>query len=188
MTTQIANLSDTELETLRRQIRAEYDVFRARGLKLDMTRGKPAPEQLDLAEAMLALPGNRNHLTEVWGGRPQLRGSARPPRSPRPVRPAAGRTAGPDRRCRQFQPRGDARLHRLGAAEGRSRFGRTVVEPGLHLSCSRLRPPLRAVRGIRHPHAAGPDDRPRSGYGRGGSTRRRPLGQRHVVCAEILQS
>lgn len=64
MTTQIANLSDTELETLRCQIRAEYDVFRARGLKLDMTRGKPAPEQLDLAEAMLALPGNRNHLTE----------------------------------------------------------------------------------------------------------------------------
>src|SRR5271168_3810890 len=64
MNTQIANLSDTELETLRRQIRAEYDVFRARGLKLDMTRGKPAPEQLDLAEAMLALPGNRNHLTE----------------------------------------------------------------------------------------------------------------------------
>jgi DNA-binding transcriptional MocR family regulator len=64
MTTEIANLSDNELETLRRQIRAEYDVFRARGLKLDMTRGKPAPEQLDLAETMLALPGNRDHLTE----------------------------------------------------------------------------------------------------------------------------
>src|SRR5271170_3518410 len=65
MTTQIANLSDTELETLRRQIRAEYDVFRARGLKLDMTRGKPAPEQLDLAEAMLTLPGNRDHFSQA---------------------------------------------------------------------------------------------------------------------------
>jgi DNA-binding transcriptional MocR family regulator len=65
MTNQIANLSDSELETLRRKIRAEYEVFRARGLKLDMTRGKPAPEQLDLAEAMLALPGNRDHLTEA---------------------------------------------------------------------------------------------------------------------------
>jgi DNA-binding transcriptional MocR family regulator len=64
MTTQIANLSDTELETLRLEIRAEHEAFRARGLKLDMTRGKPAPEQLDLAEAMLALPGNRDHLTE----------------------------------------------------------------------------------------------------------------------------
>ncbi len=99
MTTQIANLSDTELETLRCQIRAEYDVFRARGLKLDMTRGKPAPEQLDLAEAMLALPGNRNHLTEFWGGRPQLRGSARPPRSPCLVRPAAGCATRPDCGC-----------------------------------------------------------------------------------------
>ncbi len=65
MTTQIANLSGYELETSRRRIRAEYDVLRARGLKLDMTRGKPAPEQLDLAEAMLALPGNRDHLTEL---------------------------------------------------------------------------------------------------------------------------
>jgi DNA-binding transcriptional MocR family regulator len=63
MTPQIANLSDTELKTFRRKIRAEYEAFRARGLKLDMTRGKPAPEQLDLAEAMLALPGNRDHLT-----------------------------------------------------------------------------------------------------------------------------
>ncbi len=123
MTTEIANLSDNELETLRRQIRAEYDVFRARGLKLDMTRGKPAPEQLDLAEAMLALPGNRDHLTEFWRGRPQLRGSAGPPGSPRPVRLAAGRTAEPDRRCQQFQPGGDARLHRLVAAEGCPRFG-----------------------------------------------------------------
>ncbi len=64
MTEQIANLSDNELETLHRKIRAEYEGFRARGLKLDMTRGKPAPEQLDLAEALLALPGNRDHLTE----------------------------------------------------------------------------------------------------------------------------
>jgi DNA-binding transcriptional MocR family regulator len=64
MTTQIANLPDVELEALRRATRAEYDAFRARGLKLDMTRGKPAPDQLDLAEAMLALPGNRDYITE----------------------------------------------------------------------------------------------------------------------------
>src|SRR3984957_14001580 len=64
MTTQIANLPDVELEALRRATRADYDAFRARGLKLDMTRGKPAPDQLDLAEAMLALPGNRDYITE----------------------------------------------------------------------------------------------------------------------------
>ena len=37
---------------------ALYDQFKQRGLKLDMSRGKPAPEQLDLSNALLdALPG-----------------------------------------------------------------------------------------------------------------------------------
>jgi DNA-binding transcriptional MocR family regulator len=61
----IADLSQSDLEALGERVRADYDAFRARGLKLDMTRGKPAPEQLDLAEGMLALPGNRDHLTEA---------------------------------------------------------------------------------------------------------------------------
>ncbi|GLK69295.1 aminotransferase class I/II-fold pyridoxal phosphate-dependent enzyme [Hansschlegelia plantiphila] len=61
----IADLSAADLEAFGARIQADYDAFRARGLKLDMTRGKPAPEQLDLAEGMLALPGNRDHLTEA---------------------------------------------------------------------------------------------------------------------------
>lgn len=61
----IAELSDAELEALRTRIQAGYDAFKARGLKLDMTRGKPAPEQLSLAEAMLALPGNGDTTTEA---------------------------------------------------------------------------------------------------------------------------
>ena len=37
---------------------ARYDAFKQRGLTLDMSRGKPAPEQLDLSNALLdALPG-----------------------------------------------------------------------------------------------------------------------------------
>jgi DNA-binding transcriptional MocR family regulator len=61
----IAGLPDSDLQALRRQVRAEYDAFRARGLKLDMTRGKPAADQLDLANGMLAFPGNRDFLTEA---------------------------------------------------------------------------------------------------------------------------
>jgi DNA-binding transcriptional MocR family regulator len=61
----IADLPNAELQALRHTVRAEYEAFRARGLKLDMTRGKPAPDQLDLANDMLALPGNRDHFTEA---------------------------------------------------------------------------------------------------------------------------
>jgi DNA-binding transcriptional MocR family regulator len=63
--TRIAELPDVELQALRRQVRSEYDAFRARGLKLDMTRGKPAPDQLDLANDLLTLPANRDYLTEA---------------------------------------------------------------------------------------------------------------------------
>ncbi|WP_061299946.1 aminotransferase class I/II-fold pyridoxal phosphate-dependent enzyme [Herbidospora cretacea] len=38
-------------------VRAEYEELKARGLKLDLTRGKPASDQLDLSTPMLSLPG-----------------------------------------------------------------------------------------------------------------------------------
>ncbi len=61
----IADLPDADLHALHRKVRADYDAFRARGLKLDMTRGKPAPDQLDLANAMLTFPGNRDFHSEA---------------------------------------------------------------------------------------------------------------------------
>ena len=45
--------------------RADYEAFRARGLRLDMTRGKPSPEQLSLSEAMLLPQGNRGTTTDA---------------------------------------------------------------------------------------------------------------------------
>ncbi|MFF1376740.1 aminotransferase class I/II-fold pyridoxal phosphate-dependent enzyme [Streptomyces sp. NPDC058308] len=52
---------DTQaLAGLLEQARKEYDELAGRGLSLDLTRGKPAPEQLDLAEDLLSLPGGRH--------------------------------------------------------------------------------------------------------------------------------
>ncbi len=45
------------------QVRAEYEAFKARGLRLDMTRGRPSPEQLSLSDAMLLSRGNRDTTT-----------------------------------------------------------------------------------------------------------------------------
>jgi DNA-binding transcriptional MocR family regulator len=52
------------LANLHRDLKRDYEALKGRKLSLDMTRGKPAPEQLDLANGILALPGNRDHLTE----------------------------------------------------------------------------------------------------------------------------
>lgn len=60
----LADLARDALEDLRKSLRGEYEALKARGLKLDMTRGKPSSAQLDLAEAMLALPGNRDTTAE----------------------------------------------------------------------------------------------------------------------------
>lgn len=43
------------LEALRAQLADRYAAFQERRLDLDMTRGKPGPDQLDLANSMLAL-------------------------------------------------------------------------------------------------------------------------------------
>jgi DNA-binding transcriptional MocR family regulator len=45
-----------ELAAFRAEQQAAYDALRGRGLALDLTRGKPSPAQLDLAEELLGLP------------------------------------------------------------------------------------------------------------------------------------
>lgn len=45
-------MSKEELKELRSSLAAKYDEYKAMGLTLDMTRGKPAPEQLDLTNGI----------------------------------------------------------------------------------------------------------------------------------------
>ncbi|GAC58559.1 aspartate aminotransferase AspT [Gordonia hirsuta DSM 44140 = NBRC 16056] len=56
-------MSADQLRDTQNALRAQYDDLCAAGLALDLTRGKPAADQLDLSEPMLALPGEGNHLS-----------------------------------------------------------------------------------------------------------------------------
>jgi DNA-binding transcriptional MocR family regulator len=49
-----SGLGRTELAAKLEELAARYEEFRARGLRLDMTRGRPSPEQLDLSVGMLS--------------------------------------------------------------------------------------------------------------------------------------
>jgi DNA-binding transcriptional MocR family regulator len=51
-------LTPDELAAEHERLSATYAELVAKGLSLDLTRGKPAPEQLDLSNALLALPGD----------------------------------------------------------------------------------------------------------------------------------
>lgn len=55
---ELTDLSPAQLRNLANQLTGEYAGFKARGLSLDMTRGKPCPEQLDLANGMLDCIGD----------------------------------------------------------------------------------------------------------------------------------
>jgi DNA-binding transcriptional MocR family regulator len=60
----LTHLSTSELAQHRDSLCREYKALRARGLALDLTRGKPSTEQLDLSEPLLELPGAGKHFAD----------------------------------------------------------------------------------------------------------------------------
>jgi len=54
--TPLRDLSPDQLAAFTAGVTQEYDDLRARGLSLDLTRGKPSVEQLDLSDDLLRLP------------------------------------------------------------------------------------------------------------------------------------
>lgn len=61
------SMTKNELETLRSQLQNEYDAFQALGLKLNMARGKPGTDQLDLSMPMLDVLSSKANLIASTG-------------------------------------------------------------------------------------------------------------------------
>ena len=49
MTKLYSEMTNEELLAEKKQLKKRYDAFKARGLQLDMSRGKPGKDQLDLS-------------------------------------------------------------------------------------------------------------------------------------------
>jgi DNA-binding transcriptional MocR family regulator len=60
----LKDLSTRELEKHRSELMRRYRAFQSRDLDIDMTRGKPCPEQLDLALGMLDCVNSRDFQAE----------------------------------------------------------------------------------------------------------------------------
>ncbi|AMN47911.1 aminotransferase [Steroidobacter denitrificans] len=54
---ELTRLCADELRATLAEVRSRYETFAQRGLKLNLTRGKPSAEQLDLSNELLCLPG-----------------------------------------------------------------------------------------------------------------------------------
>ncbi|NMA79204.1 MAG: aminotransferase class I/II-fold pyridoxal phosphate-dependent enzyme [Clostridiales bacterium] len=59
-----AALSNEELITLKRELESEYTEFKNRNLTLDMSRGKPSTDQLDLSKGMLESLKSDDYISE----------------------------------------------------------------------------------------------------------------------------
>ena len=58
----LLDLDTAAREELTAKVREEYEALKGRNLNLDLTRGKPSAEQLDLSDDLLELPGKGNYV------------------------------------------------------------------------------------------------------------------------------
>ncbi len=63
----LTNMTKEQLEARLAALEAAYDDYKARNLKLDMSRGKPGPEQLDLSMALLDTVNEDNGAVTASG-------------------------------------------------------------------------------------------------------------------------
>lgn len=66
MITPYSKMSKEQLEEEYRKVKSNYEEYKSRGLKLDMSRGKPAPSQLELSLPMMdILNSSSDYIEEV---------------------------------------------------------------------------------------------------------------------------
>ena len=102
-----SDLSHEELTALHAEQTA-YEALVGRGLKLDMTRGKPSSAQLDLSNELLTLPGEGN-FRAATASTAATTADSTAARAPGDLRAAAQRPGRPADRRRQRQPGDHAR-------------------------------------------------------------------------------
>jgi DNA-binding transcriptional MocR family regulator len=61
---ELSGLSSRERESLRAELERRLGEIRRKKLALDMTRGKPGPDQLDLSAGLLTILGEEDYLTD----------------------------------------------------------------------------------------------------------------------------
>ena len=59
-----AEMSNEELQALRKQLSAQYKEYQGKDLRLDMSRGKPSVEQLDLSMGMMDVLSSNDDPTD----------------------------------------------------------------------------------------------------------------------------
>ena len=62
-----ANLSKNERDALLSSLYGEYEAYKAKGLKLDLSRGKPNSEQLDISQGLLSVDMSREECISDGG-------------------------------------------------------------------------------------------------------------------------
>lgn len=62
-----ADMTKEELTSLKAALEEEYETFKQRGLSLNMARGKPAANQLDLSMPMLDIVNSNGPIKDAAG-------------------------------------------------------------------------------------------------------------------------
>ena len=116
---QYQDMTKKEMQREYHRLCQRYHEYEQQGLQLDLSRGKPAPEQLALSQRMLGELNSRSVLDSEDGtGLPQLRRAGRHSRSKSPAGRYDRRAAGAGHGGRQQQPDHDVRYSQPRHADG----------------------------------------------------------------------